>query len=58
MPLHSEATRDGVRIITFENPPINALGFALSGELVAAIDAAEGDASVIGSRLCGQQWLL
>ncbi|MGA3038026.1 MAG: 3-hydroxyacyl-CoA dehydrogenase NAD-binding domain-containing protein [Vulcanimicrobiaceae bacterium] len=46
MRLHSEATRDGVRVITFENPPINALGFALSAELVAAIDAAESDESV------------
>jgi 3-hydroxyacyl-CoA dehydrogenase len=46
MPLHSEATRDGVRVITLENPPINALGFALSAELVATIDAAEADAAV------------
>ncbi len=38
--------RDGVRIITMNNPPVNAMSFAASAELVAAIDAAEADASV------------
>jgi 3-hydroxyacyl-CoA dehydrogenase len=45
MALYKETTRDGVRVITLDNPPINALGFALSGELIAAIDAAESDAA-------------
>jgi 3-hydroxyacyl-CoA dehydrogenase len=38
--------RDGVRIITFDNPPINALGFAMSDELCPVLDAAEADPSV------------
>ena len=38
--------RDGVRIITMNNPPVNAMSFAASAELVAAIDAAEADATV------------
>jgi 3-hydroxyacyl-CoA dehydrogenase len=46
-------TRDGVRILTLDNPPVNALGFALSGELVAAIDAAESDASVTAVVITG-----
>jgi len=46
MPLFTQTTRGHVRIVTLENPPINALGFALSGELVAAIDAAENDPTI------------
>ena len=38
--------RDGVRIITMNNPPVNAMSFAASAELVAAIDAAEADVAV------------
>jgi len=38
--------RDGVRILTLDHPPVNALGYALSAELCAAIAAADGDASV------------
>jgi 3-hydroxyacyl-CoA dehydrogenase len=38
--------RDGVRIITLDNPPVNSLSFALSGELVPIIEAASADASV------------
>lgn len=38
--------RDGVRIVTHENPPVNALSFALSEELLAAVAAAEADPSV------------
>jgi 3-hydroxyacyl-CoA dehydrogenase len=37
---------DSVRILTIDNPPINALSFALSAELLAAIEAAESAASV------------
>jgi 3-hydroxyacyl-CoA dehydrogenase len=41
-------TRDegAVRILTIDNPPINALSFALSAELSAAVQTAESDASV------------
>jgi len=46
MALHTEATRGAARIITFENPPVNALGIAMVGELLAAIDAAENDAAI------------
>ncbi|MBV8424244.1 MAG: enoyl-CoA hydratase/isomerase family protein, partial [Candidatus Eremiobacteraeota bacterium] len=46
MALHTEATRGAARILTFENPPVNALGFAMVGELLAAIDAAENDAAI------------
>ena len=32
---------DGVRLITLDNPPVNALSYALSGELVPLIEAAD-----------------
>ena len=35
-----------VRIITLDNPPVNALSFALSAELLPLVEAAEHDASV------------
>src|SRR5579872_745084 len=38
--------RGGVRVVTFDNPPVNALSFALSKELLAVIAAAERDPSV------------
>lgn len=38
--------RDGVRIITVDNPPINALGFKVSDELCPILDAAEADPAV------------
>ena len=34
---------DGVRLITIDNPPVNALSFALSAELLAALGEAERD---------------
>jgi 3-hydroxyacyl-CoA dehydrogenase len=37
---------DGVRLITLDNPPVNALSYALSGELVPLIEAANADPSV------------
>ncbi len=37
---------DGVRLITLDNPPVNALSYALSGELVPLIEAADKDAGV------------
>jgi 3-hydroxyacyl-CoA dehydrogenase len=37
---------DGVRLITLDNPPVNALGYATSAELVPAVEAAGEDASV------------
>lgn len=38
--------RGSVRIVTLDNPPVNALSFAFSALLLAAIDAAEAAASV------------
>jgi 3-hydroxyacyl-CoA dehydrogenase len=43
--LHVE-NRDGVRIFTLDNPPINALGFAFSEIIVSAVQAAESDDAV------------
>jgi len=37
---------DGVRLITLDNPPVNALGYALCGDLVPLVEAADKDASV------------
>jgi 3-hydroxyacyl-CoA dehydrogenase len=42
------ADRDGIRVLTLNNPPINAISFALSKELLAALTAAESDESVKG----------
>ncbi|MDQ2909084.1 MAG: 3-hydroxyacyl-CoA dehydrogenase NAD-binding domain-containing protein [Candidatus Eremiobacteraeota bacterium] len=41
-----DAPEQGVRIITIDNPPVNALSFALSEELLSAVETAEGDAAV------------
>ncbi|MBV8246341.1 MAG: enoyl-CoA hydratase/isomerase family protein [Candidatus Eremiobacteraeota bacterium] len=40
------ADRDGIRILTLDNPPVNALSFALSAELLPLVRAAEDDANV------------
>lgn len=40
------ATRDGIRILTLGNPPVNALSFATSAALVQAIETAETDDAV------------
>jgi 3-hydroxyacyl-CoA dehydrogenase len=37
---------DGVRVITLDNPPVNALSYVLSGELVPLVQAADADPSV------------
>jgi len=39
-------TRHGITIVTIDNPPVNALSFAVSAALLAAIEAAEADAAV------------
>jgi len=38
--------RGSVRVITLDNPPVNALSFAYSAELLEAVRAAEADANV------------
>ncbi len=40
------ADHDGVRVLTLDNPPINALSFAFSATILAAVEAADADASV------------
>jgi 3-hydroxyacyl-CoA dehydrogenase len=37
---------DGVRLFTLDNPPVNALSFALSAELLPLVQAAEADPNV------------
>jgi 3-hydroxyacyl-CoA dehydrogenase len=39
-------TRDGIRILTIDNPPVNALSSDTSAALLRGIDAADEDASV------------
>ena len=38
---HVPGRGDGVRVLTLDNPPVNALSFAFSAELLAAVEAAE-----------------
>ncbi len=38
--------RDGVRIVTLDNPPVNSLSFALSSELLPVVEAASADPNV------------
>ena len=38
--------RDGVRIVTLDNPPVNSLSYALSGELVPIVEAASADPKI------------
>ena len=40
------ADRDGVRVITLDNPPVNALSFAYCAKLLEAIETAHRDPSV------------
>ncbi len=44
--LRTDEAAGGVRVVTIDNPPVNALSFALSAELLAAVTAAEQDAAV------------
>lgn len=52
-PLVGAETRDGVRILTFRNPPVNALSLTMSGALLAELEAAEADESVRAIVLAG-----
>ena len=45
--------RDGIKILTINNPPVNALSFATSGALLAEIEAAEADDAVIAVVITG-----
>ncbi len=46
-----------VRVITLDNPPVNALSFAYSAQLLAAVDAAERDAAVGAAVITGANGL-
>ena len=45
--------RDGIKILTIDNPPVNALSFAASGALLAEIETAEADDAVIAVVITG-----
>ncbi len=49
--------RDGVRIITLDNPPVNALSFAYCAKLLDAIEAADTESSVEAVVLTGANGL-
>jgi 3-hydroxyacyl-CoA dehydrogenase len=49
--------RNGVRIVTLDNPPINALSFAYSAALVDVLHAAEADPAVHAVVLTGANGL-
>jgi 3-hydroxyacyl-CoA dehydrogenase len=45
--------RDGVRVLAIDNPPVNALSFALCAQLLDAIAAAQTDAAIRGVVIAG-----
>src|SRR5437762_1787 len=47
------AVRDGVAVITLNNPPVNGLGNALRAGILAGLQRAEGDAQVKAAVLIG-----
>jgi 3-hydroxyacyl-CoA dehydrogenase len=49
--------RDGVRIVTLDNPPVNALSFAYSAAILPVLAAAESDAGVRAVVLTGANGL-
>ena len=51
--LVSAQTRDGIKILTIANPPVNALSFATSAALLAEIEAAEADDAIHGVVITG-----
>jgi len=52
-PLVEATTRDGVRILTLVNPPVNAMSFALTAALLREIETAEADDGVLAVVLTG-----
>jgi 3-hydroxyacyl-CoA dehydrogenase len=49
----SVESRDGVAIVTLDNPPVNGLGHALRSAIVAGVDAAQSDPAVKAIVLVG-----
>jgi 3-hydroxyacyl-CoA dehydrogenase len=50
-PLHE--VREGVAVITLDNPPVNGLGFALRQAVAAGLEAAQADPAVVGIVITG-----
>jgi 3-hydroxyacyl-CoA dehydrogenase len=51
--LVSAETRDGIKVLTLTNPPVNAFSFAMSGALLTELEAAEADPSIVGVVITG-----
>jgi len=49
----SVQSRDGVAVVTLDNPPVNGLGQALRSAIVAGVDAAQADPAVKSIVLVG-----
>ena len=47
------AARDGIAVVTLDNPPVNGLGHALRSAIVAAVDRANADEAVEAIVLTG-----
>ena len=47
--------RNGIAVITLDNPPVNSLGHALRERIVQQLDAAEADSVVRGIVLTGSE---
>ena len=47
------SVRDGIAVITLDNPPVNGLGAALRTGIMAGLDKAAADASVKAVVLIG-----
>src|SRR5438034_7423985 len=47
------AVRDGIAVITLDNPPVNGLGNALRAGIMESLKKADADASVNGVVLIG-----
>jgi 3-hydroxyacyl-CoA dehydrogenase len=56
-PLVRGETRDGIRILTLDNPPVNALGSKTCAELVRELEAADADAAIVGIVFTGANGL-
>ncbi len=56
-PLVRGETRDGVRILTLENPPVNALGSKVCAELVRELERAETDTAIAAIVFAGANGL-
>jgi 3-hydroxyacyl-CoA dehydrogenase len=52
MPVRTD-DRDGVRVVTLDNPPVNALSFAFSTALCAVLETAEAEAGISAVVLAG-----